>query len=80
MGELLSDVLSCGGFSFTQFIGVLGAVMGGCVVILLVLGVDSGLATTCTLYLFVGTSFLLLSVAFVSLLTRGLELGWADLD
>ena len=35
---LLSDVLSCGGFAFSEFIGALGAVIGGCMVVLLVLG------------------------------------------
>ena len=53
---------------------------GGFLVVLLVLGVDSGLVTTHTLYPFVGMSFLLLSVAFVSFLTWELVLGWAGLD
>ena len=65
---------------FSKFIVVLGAAVDICMIILLALWVDSGLATTCTLYLFVGMSFLLLSVAFASLLTRGLVLGWVGLD
>ena len=63
-----------------KFIVALGAVVDICMIILLALGMDSGLATTHTLYLFVGMSFLLKSVAFVSLLTRGLVLGWVGLD
>ena len=47
-----------------------------CMVILVVLGTGSGLATTHVLYLFVGMSFLILSVAFVSFLMRGLVFGW----
>ena len=70
-GGLLLDDLSWEGFPFYKFIVVLGAVVDVCMIILLALGVDSGLATTHTLYLFVGMSFPLLSVAFASLLTRG---------
>ena len=77
---LLLEELPWEGFPFSKFFVVLGAVVDICMIILLALGVDSGLATTCTLYLFVGMSFLLLSVAFASLLTRGLVLGWAGLD
>ena len=79
-GGLLLDELPWEGFPFSKFIVAIGAVVGICMVILLALGVDSGLATTCTLYLFVGMSFLLLSVAFASLLTRWLLLGWMGLD
>ena len=61
---LLSDILCCGGFSFYEFIEALGAVVGDCAVVLLVLGM----------------SFLLLSVTFVSFLMRGLVLGWVDLE
>ena len=67
-------------FPFSKFIVVLGAVVHMCMIILVALGVDSGLAITHTLYLFVGMSFLLLLVAFASLLTRGLVLGWAGID
>ena len=77
---MLSDVLSCGRFAFSEFIGALGFVIAGYMVVLLVLRVDLGLATTHTLYLFVWMSFLLLSVAFVSFLTQGLVLGWVGLD
>ena len=42
--------------------------------------VNLGFTTTCTLFLFVGMSFLLLSVTFVSFLTQGFVLGWAVLD
>ena len=56
-GGLLLDELSWVGFPFFKFIVVLGAVVGICVVILLVLEVNSGLANTHTLYLFVGMSF-----------------------
>ena len=80
VGGLLSDVLSCGGFSFSQFVGALGVVKGSCTVILLVEGMGLGLATTLILYFFVGMSFLLLSVTFVSFLTGGLVLGWTGLD
>ena len=45
-GGLLCGVLSCGGFSFSEFIGTLGVVVGGCAVVLLVLGMGLGLATT----------------------------------
>ena len=79
-GELLLDELPWEGLPFSKYIVVLGATMNICVIILLALGVDSGLATTHTLYLFVGMSFLLLSVAFAFLLTRGLVLGWVGLD
>ena len=48
------------------------------VVVLLVL--DSGLATTFTLYFFVRISFFLFSVALVSFLICGLVSGWAGLD
>ena len=72
---LLLDELPWKGFPFCKFTVVLGAVVDICMMILLALGVDSGLATTHTLYLFVGMSFLLLSVAFTSLLTRGLVTG-----
>ena len=77
---LLSDVLSCEGFAFSEFTGAQGAVMGGCMIMLLVLGVAWGVATTHTLYLFVEMSFHLLSVAFVSVLTWWLVLGWAGLE
>ena len=53
-GGLLLGGSPCRGFYFSEFIMTLGAVLGDCVVILLVLGVNSGLATTCTLYLFGG--------------------------
>ena len=53
-GQLLLGMPPWGGFSFSEFIVTLGAVSGSCVVTLLVLGVDSGLATTHILYLFVG--------------------------
>ena len=71
---------SCGGFSFSEFNGALGVVVGSCAVVLLVLGMGLGLATTHVLYLFVRMSFLFWSVAFVSFLMRGLELGWKGLD
>ena len=77
---LLSDVPSCRGFAFSEFTGPLGAVMSGCMVVLQVLGMDSGLATTHTLYLFVGMSFLLLSVTFASFLTWGLVLSCSGLE
>ena len=67
---LLSVVLYCEGFSFSEFNGALG-VVGGCTVILLVLGMGLGLATTHILYLFVGMSFLFLSVTFVSFFMGG---------
>ena len=73
------DELPWEGFPFSKFIVVLGAIVDVCMIILLALGVDSGLATT-HLYLFVGKSFLLLSVTFASLLTRGLVTGQAGLD
>ena len=57
-GGLLLGVLSWDGFSFSEFTVALGAVLGSCMVTLLVLEVDSGLATTHTLYLFVGMIFL----------------------
>ena len=41
---------------------------------------ESGLATTFTLYFFVGINLFLFSVAFVSSLTQGLVLGWVGLD
>ena len=72
-GGLLLDELPWEGFPFSEFIMVLGAVVGICIIILLALGVDSSLATTHTLYLFVGMSFLLLSVAFASNFLLG---GW----
>ena len=49
-------------------------------VTLLALGMGMDLATTHTLYLLVGISFLLFSLVFVSLLTKGLVLGWVGLD
>ena len=58
----------------------MGMVLGVCMVILLASGLDMGLATTHTLYLLVGISFLLLSLVFVPLLTKGLVLGWVGLD
>ena len=67
-------------FPFPKFIMVMGMVLGICVVALLALGLDMGLATTCTLYLLVGISFHLLSLVFVPLLTKGLVLAWAGLD
>ena len=79
-GGLLLGVPPWGGFSISELIVTLGAVLGGCMVILLVLGVDSGLATTHTVYLYLEMSFLLFSVVFVSFCTRGLVLGWAGLD
>ena len=79
-GRLLLDELPWEGFPFSKFSVVLGAVVDVCMILLLVLGVDSGLATTHTLYISVAMSFLLLSVAFAFLLTRGLVMGWADLD
>ena len=66
--------------SFSEFIGALEVVKGSCTVVLLVLGMGLGLATTHTLYFFVGMSFLILSVTFVSFLTWGLALGRAGLD
>ena len=75
-GGLLFEELPWEGLPFSKFIVVLGAVVDIHVIIFLALGVDSGLDTTCTLYLFVGMSLLLLSVAFAFLLTRG----WAVLD
>ena len=77
---LLLSVPPWEGFSFSEFIVTLGAVSGGCVVTLLFLGVNSGLATTHTLYLFVRMCFPLFLVAFFPFHTRGLELGWAGLD
>ena len=79
-GGLLLDELPWEGFPFSEFIVVLGAVVDDWMIMLLTLGVDLGLATTCTLYLYVGLCFLLLLVAFASLLTRGLVLGWMGLD
>ena len=67
---LLSEVPSCEGFWLSEFVGALGVVTGGCAVALLVL--DLGLATTFTLYFFVGISFFLFSVALVSFLIWGL--------
>ena len=64
-GGLLSEVPSCEGFWPSEFVGALGAVRGGCVVALL----EPGLATTFTLYFFVGMIPFLFSVAFVSFLT-----------
>ena len=52
-------------FPFAKFIMVIGMVSGICMVTLLTLGVGMGLATTCTLYLLVGISFLLSSLVFV---------------
>ena len=63
--ELLLDELPWEGFPFSKFIVVWGVVVDVCMIILLALGVDSGLATTHTLYLFVGMSFLFLSVALL---------------
>ena len=54
-------------FPFSKFIMVMGIVSGVCMVMLLALGVGTGLATTHTLYLLVGISFLLLSIVFVPL-------------
>ena len=59
-GGLLLDELPWEGFPFSKFIVVLGAVVDACMIILLALGMDSGLATTHTLYLFVGMNVLLL--------------------
>ena len=70
-GGLLLDELPWEGFPFSKVIVILGAVVDVCMIILLALGVDSGLATTHTLCLFVGMIFPLLSVAFASFLTRG---------
>ena len=70
---LLSEVFSWGGFCFSGFVWALRAV-------LLVLGMGLGLATTFTLYFFVGMSFLIFSVSFVSFLTWGFVLGWLGLD
>ena len=67
-------------FHFSKFMVVLGAVVGDFDIVSLTLGEDSGLATICTLYLFVEMSFLLLLVAFASPLARGLVLGWVGLD
>ena len=75
---MLSEILSGRGFCFSEFVGALGVVKGGCTVISLVLG--SGLATTFTLYFFEGMSFLLFSVTFVSFFTLGLVLDWVGLD
>ena len=79
-GGLLLDELPWEGFPFSKFIVVLGAVVDGCMIVLLSLGMDLGLATTHTLYLFVGMSCLLLLAAFASLLTGGLVLYWVGLD
>ena len=73
-------MLPWGMFSFSEFTVVLGAIVDDCMAVLLILEVALGLATTHTLYLFVGMSFLFLSVAFASLFTRGMVLGWVDLD
>ena len=79
-GGLLLDVLPWEVFSFSEFIVVLGAIADDCMAVLLTLEVDSGLAITHTLYICVRMSFLFLSVAFASLLTRGLVLGWTGPD
>ena len=63
-------------FPFSEFIIVMGIVSGICMVTLLALGVDMGLATTHTLHHQVGISFLLLSFVLVPLLIKGLVLGW----
>ena len=49
-------------FHFAKFIMVRDMVLGICMVMLLAFGVGTGLATTHTLYLLVGISFLLLSL------------------
>ena len=49
-------------FPFAKFIIVMGMVSGICMVTLSAWGMGMGLATTCTLYLLVGISFLLLSL------------------
>ena len=67
-------------FPFSKVIMVMGMVSSVCMVMLFALRVGTGLATTCTLYLLVGISFLLLSLVFVPLLTSGLVLGWVGLD
>ena len=84
-GLLSAEELPWGQFSwnfpFAKFIIVIGIVTGICVVMLSVLGVDAcmGLATTHTLYCLVGINFNLLSFVFVTLLTKGLVLGWMGL-
>ena len=75
----LLGVHSLGIFLFLNS-SVKGLVSGVYVVTLLVFGMGAELATTHTLYLLVGISFLLLSLAFVPLLTGGLVLGWVGLD
>ena len=67
-------------FPFSRFIMVMVMVLGVCVVVLLALGVGMGLSPTCTLYILVGISFLLLPLVFVPLLTKVLVLGWMGLD
>ena len=58
-------------FPFSKFIIVMGMVSGVCLVAVLALGVGTGLATTCTLYLLVGISFLFLSFDFCPSSERG---------
>ena len=66
-------------FPFSKFPIVMGMVSGVCVVALSALGVGMHLATTCTLYFLFGISFLLLSLDFVPLLSKGLVLGLVGL-
>ena len=61
-------------FPFSRFIMVMGMVSGIFMVTWLALGVGIGLSSTHTLCLLVGISFLLLSLVFVPLLTKGLVL------
>ena len=72
-GGLLSTVPSCEGFWISEFVGALGVVKGGCVVALLVL--DLGLASTFTLYFFVGWVFSF-SLVLLFLFSYG---GWYQL-
>ena len=77
---LLSDVLSCRQFAFSEFIGVLGAVMGGCMVVFLGLGGGFGFGQYLHLIPLCGDEF----SSFVSCLCffshMGVGIGWVGLD
>ena len=73
---LFSEVPSGEGFCPSEFAGALGFVRGGCVVALL----ESGLATTFTLYFFVGINLFLFSVTLESFLIWGFVPGWVGLN
>ena len=75
-GGLFSDVPSGEGFWPSKFVGALGVVRGGFTVALL----ESGLASTLTLYFFVGMSLFLFSVGLVSFLMWGFVSGLAGLN